>query len=76
MSCPSCRSRNQAEFPSELLIHFAGFENLKKSGVWVFPTLKVCMDCGLTHSTIPASELALLASGTSTAEATHLGDSV
>jgi hypothetical protein len=60
MSC-SCNSSNQAEFPSEILIHFAGFKNVSRQGVWVFPTLLVCMDCGLFQSTVPLSELAQLA---------------
>ena len=64
--CPSCGSHNQAEFPSEILIHFTGFTNLDKPGVWVFPILLVCLDCGFLQSKVPASELAQLAAGTST----------
>ncbi len=66
--CPSCRSSNQAEFPSEILVHFSGCENLDKPGVWVFPTLLVCLDCGFLQSTVPASELAQLAAGAPTSE--------
>jgi hypothetical protein len=61
--CPSCRSHIQAEFPSEILIHFTGLTNLEKPGVWVFPILLVCLDCGFAQVTIPASELAQLAAG-------------
>jgi hypothetical protein len=64
--CPLCRSHNQAEFPSEILIHFTGFTNLDKPGVWVFPILLVCLDCGFFQSKVPASELKQLAAGTST----------
>ena len=66
--CPSCQSSNQAEFPSELLIHFSGRENLDKPGVWVFPKLLVCLDCGFLQSTVPAPELAQLAASASIGE--------
>jgi hypothetical protein len=66
--CPSCQSSNQAEFPSELLIHFSGRENLDKPGVWVFPKLLVCLDCGFLQSTVPAPELAQLAASASISE--------
>jgi len=57
----SCRSVNQAEFRAELLIHFGGLKNLDKPGVWLFPELLVCLECGFAQTTIPASELAQLA---------------
>jgi hypothetical protein len=69
MSCPSCRSSNQTEFPSEIIIHFTGVvKNLDKPGVWVFPVLVICLDCGFSQSTIPAPELAQLAAGAVTSE--------
>jgi len=68
MSCLSCRSSNQAEFPTEMLIHFGGLKNLDKPGVLVFPTLLVCLDCGFVQSTVPAAELASLAAGSPTSE--------
>jgi hypothetical protein len=61
-----CRSSNQAEFPTEMLMHFAGRKNLDKPGVWLFPKLLVCLGCGFLQSTVPAPELALLAAGTTT----------
>jgi hypothetical protein len=61
MSCLSCGSKKQAEFPAEMLIHFRGLKNLDKPGVWVFPKLLVCLDCGFLQSTVPAPELASLA---------------
>lgn len=63
MTCRSCRSVNQAEFSAELLIHFGGLKNLDKPGVWVFPNLLVCLDCGFLQSTVPAPQLASLAAG-------------
>jgi hypothetical protein len=64
--CPLCKSNNQAEFPTEMLVHFGGLKNLDKPSVWVYPELLVCLECGFAQATIPASELAQLASGTST----------
>jgi hypothetical protein len=46
-----------------MIIHFSGLKNLDKPGVWVFPKLFVCLDCGFSEFTVPEPELALLASG-------------
>jgi hypothetical protein len=64
MSCALCESSNQAEFISEMNIHFHGLRNIDKPGVLLFPTLLVCLDCGFSRFTTPKSELALLAEGT------------
>jgi hypothetical protein len=37
--------------------------NLNKPGVWVFPKVVVCLDCGCSWFTVPETELALLAKG-------------
>jgi hypothetical protein len=50
-------------------MHFTGRKNLDNPGVWVFPILLVCSDCGFLQSKVPASELAQLAAGTSGARA-------
>jgi len=68
MSCLSCGSKKQAELSAEMLIHFKGLKNLDKPGVWVFPKLLVCLDCGFSQSTVPARELASLAAGISDRE--------
>ena len=60
MFCPSCRSNDAATFPAEMVIHFAGRKHLDNPGVFVFPTLVVCLNCGFLQSTVPAAELALL----------------
>jgi hypothetical protein len=63
MSCLSCGAKKQAEFSAEMLIHFGGLKNQDKPGVWVFPELLVCLDCGFARAAIPAPELAQLAAG-------------
>jgi len=64
MPCPSCGSSDVAKFTAEMIIHFAGPKNLDKPGVWIFPQLAICLDCGSSRFTVPESELALLAEGT------------
>jgi hypothetical protein len=68
MSCLLCASGKQAEFGSEILIHFRGLKNLDKPPVWLFPKVLVCLDCGFSRFTTLPSELALLAGGTVTSE--------
>jgi hypothetical protein len=69
MICPSCRSHNQAEFTAEMIVHLPGPENLDKPGVWLFPQLSVCLDCGVSRFTIPqSSKLLLLTSDVQKAE--------
>ena len=60
MSCPSCASSRQAEFPAEVNIHFRGIKNLDKPGVLVFPKVLVCMACGFSQFDIQDGELARL----------------
>jgi hypothetical protein len=49
------------EFPAEMIIHSPCPKNLDKPGVWLFPKLTVCMDCGFSRFTVPESELVQLA---------------
>jgi hypothetical protein len=44
-----------------MTIHFSGLKNLDNLGVFVFPMLLVCLDCGFSRFTVPETELALLA---------------
>jgi hypothetical protein len=60
MSCTFCSSSNQTEFPAEVHIHFPGLRNAGKPGVFVSPRLLVCLDCGSSSFTTPASDLAQL----------------
>jgi hypothetical protein len=61
MSCLSCASDHQAEFSVEMIVHPSGLNNLANPGVWVYPKLSVCLDCGFSQFTVPKAELALLA---------------
>ena len=72
MPCLSCASNYQAEFTAEMIIHFSGIKNLDKPGVWVFPKLLVCLDCGFSPFTVPETELPLLANLAPTGETPSL----
>ena len=61
MPCSSCLSSNQAEFLSEISMHFPGLKNATKPPVWVFPKVLVCLNCGASRFTTPTDELAQLA---------------
>ena len=65
MACVLCASSNEVEFPSEIILHFpfSGLENLDKHGVFVYPKVLVCLDCGLSRFTTPETEAAALANG-------------
>jgi hypothetical protein len=76
MSCSSCNSSNQTEFPTKMLVHFGGLQNLDKPSVRASPRLLVCLECGFAQATIPASELAQLAAGTVTGESAERNASV
>jgi hypothetical protein len=69
MYCALCESSNQAEFTTEVMIHFSGVKNIDKPGVLVFPKVLVCLDCGSSRFTIPGTDLALLAERNTKTEA-------
>ncbi len=54
---------HQSEFSSETCIHFSGLKNLDKPGVFLYPKLLVCLDCGSTSFTVPQTQLSLLWEG-------------
>jgi hypothetical protein len=76
MYCALCESSNQAEFPTEMNIHFRGLRNIDKPVVLVFPNVLVCLDCGFSTFTTPKSDLALLAKAAPTSEASTRQESV
>ena len=57
MSCLLCGSGIR-QLTAEMVIHFSARKNLDKPGVWVFPKLLVCLDCGCSRLTVPKKELA------------------
>jgi hypothetical protein len=61
MPCLLCGSSNEKEFASEMVIHVDGLTNIDNPGVWVFPKLVTCMDCGIVRFSVPRTELSLLA---------------
>jgi len=63
MLCALCKSSKQAEFTSELMIHFSGLEHLVNAGVLIFPQVSVCLDCGSSRFTTPEIELGVLRKG-------------
>ena len=65
MSCVSCLSTNEKNFPAEINIHFPGIEGLDKPTVWAFPRLTVCLDCGLVQFKIEDIQLRQLANSDS-----------
>jgi hypothetical protein len=61
MSCTFCGSTSQMEFPAEVNIHFPScLRNADEVGVFVYPRLLVCRDCGSSSFMTPAPELAEL----------------
>jgi hypothetical protein len=61
MYCALCESSNQAEFTTEIMIHFSGLKSIDKPGVLLFPKVLVCLDCGFSRFTTPGTDLPLLA---------------
>jgi hypothetical protein len=45
-----------------MMVHFSDLNNLDDLGVFVFPKLLVCLDCGSARFKATDTELALLAS--------------
>jgi len=65
MRCPSCRVGNPVEFRSEMILHFIGLKNVNNAGVWLFPTVLICLNCGVARFSVPEAKLASLAAGRS-----------
>jgi hypothetical protein len=61
MTCLSCGSTKHAELTAEMLIHYPGLKNIDKPGVWLFPKLLVCLDCGSSQFAVSETEWASVA---------------
>lgn len=57
MTCLFCTSSNRTEFPEEMNIHFPDIKNADKVGVFVFPKVQICLDCGSSSFMTPVPEL-------------------
>jgi hypothetical protein len=57
MSCAQCSSLNQAEFATEMMIHFSGPGHLANPGILAFPKIWICLDCGASRFNTPTEEL-------------------
>jgi hypothetical protein len=57
MNCPLCASSNEAEFSTEMAIHFDGLKNLDTPHVLICPKSLVCLDCGFSRFDVPETEL-------------------
>ena len=64
-TCASCQSGNLRDFLAEMNIHFSGIKGINVPSVWLFPTILVCMDCGMAQFTIPEAERGKLQKGLS-----------
>jgi hypothetical protein len=76
LNCKGCHSDKQRVFNGEIAVHFRGLEGLDKPIVWIFPTLVVCFDCGLTEFTVPERELQVLEQGSPVKGAVVLAEKV
>lgn len=73
MKCPACASDNLGGFSAEVHIHFPHRENLDKPGVFLFPRVFVCLNCGLSSFTATESELRELGQGKSFGLSNQIG---
>jgi hypothetical protein len=63
MGCAICKSSNQAEFLTEMMIHFCGLRNIDKPGALSSRKVLVCLDCGFSRFTTPETVLRVLGNG-------------
>jgi hypothetical protein len=68
MACLLCGSSNEADFAAEMIIHFSDLTNIDNPGVYVFPKLVTCLDCGIVRFNVSKPELPSLAAGTPASE--------
>jgi hypothetical protein len=61
MHCVQCASGNIVELIAEMQIHLRGLKNIDRPGIWAFPAVLVCLDCGSSRFSIPKRELSRLA---------------
>jgi hypothetical protein len=57
MICTHCLSAHERELYAEINIHSQGLDNIDDPGLLVFPTITVCLDCGLARFVVPQCDL-------------------
>jgi len=61
MPCMICQSGNERDFLAEVNIHLPSIKKSESAvGVFVFPKLLVCLDCGTSSFMTPAPQFAQL----------------
>jgi len=55
--CSACSSSNLAEFIAEIGLHIRGLARLNRGHIFVFPTVALCLDCGLLQAILSADDL-------------------
>jgi len=58
--CVSCGSKNVTMFDATLKLHSPPCNGLERSSVSTFLRFVVCVDCGIAHSNLSATEVELL----------------
>ncbi len=57
LTCHSCQSPHQGEFPAEIFLHFTRLQDINKPLVMVFAQVLVCAHCGTAQFTVRGTEL-------------------
>jgi hypothetical protein len=63
MCCALCKTSNQSEFTTEMMIHFSDIRNIDRAGGLAFPKVLVCLDCGFSEFRAPETVLRVLGKG-------------
>lgn len=61
MACTGCLSSNQVEMHTEINIHYSSLAYPGNPGIFVFPTVMICLDCGVSQFTLKEEDLAQIA---------------
>ena len=64
MACTGCLSHNQVEMNTEINIHYSSVAYPGNPGIFVFPTVMICLDCGVSQFIVGEDELAEIAAHT------------
>jgi len=60
MLCEHCGSSNGKEFGTEMNIHLPCPMSLDEPGIFVFPKLAICLDCGFARGLLREDEVRLI----------------